>query len=91
MLETLGTIDVKDIIKDLEDKTKTTYKYLSISRTDYSCEHCPDPTRKAMLGKMVTNDLAESSFAGVKSQIQTYGRIGMCNTKDISNISRNVY
>ena len=40
---------------------------------------------------MVTNDLAESSFAGVTYQVQTYGRIGMCNTASISDISRNEY
>ena len=38
---------------------------------------------------MVTNDLAENSFAGVTSQVQTYGRIGMCNVADISEMSRN--
>ena len=36
MLETLCTLSVKDVIKDLEDKTKANYKYLSISGTEYS-------------------------------------------------------
>ena len=40
---------------------------------------------------MVTNDLTESSFAGVTSQVQTYGRIGMCNDADISDMYRNGY
>ena len=40
---------------------------------------------------MVTNNLTESSFAGVTYQVQTYGRIGMCNAAAISNISRNGY
>ena len=44
-----------------------------------------------MLGKMVTNDITESSFAGVTSQVQTYGRIGMFNAVDISYMSRNGY
>ena len=35
MLETLGTIAAKAMIKELEDKTKATYKYLSISGTEY--------------------------------------------------------
>ena len=91
MLQTLGKIALNSMIKELEDKTKATYNFLSLSRSEYSQEHCTKTTKKAMLGKMVTNDLAESSFAGVESQIQTYGRIGMCNTTDISNISRNVY
>ena len=40
---------------------------------------------------MVTNDLAESSFAGITSQVQTYGWIGMCNAAAISDMSRNGY
>ena len=40
---------------------------------------------------MVTNDLAESSFTGVTSQVQTYGRIGMCNAAAIIYMSRNRY
>ena len=38
---------------------------------------------------MVTNDITESSFAGVTSQVQTYVQIGMCNAAAISDISRN--
>ena len=37
---------------------------------------------------MVTNDITESSFAGVISQVQTYGRIGMCNFAAIIDMSR---
>ena len=47
--------------------------------------------KKSMLGKMVNNDIAESSFAGVTSQVQTYGRIGMCNAAAISDMSINGY
>ena len=42
-----------------------------------------------MLGKMVTNDLAESSFAGVTTQVQTYGRIDMCSAAAVSDMARN--
>ena len=91
MLEKQGTIDVKAMVKDLEGKTKATYKYLSISGTDYSWEHCPETTKKAMLGKIVTNNLAEISFSGVTIQVQTYGQIGMYNPAAIINMSRNVY
>ena len=91
MLETLGTIVVKAMIKQLVDKTKATYKYLSVSATEYSWEHCPQTKKKSMLGKMLTNNLAESSFTGVTSQVQTYGWIGMCNAASISYMSRNRY
>ena len=35
MLETLGMISLKTMIKELEDKTKATYKYLSLSGSEY--------------------------------------------------------
>ena len=91
MLDTLGTISVKAMIKGLEDKTKATYKYLSFSGTEYSWEHLPETTKKSVLGKILTNDLSEISFAGVTFQVQIYGRIGMCNSEAISEISRNGY
>ena len=91
MLDTIGTISLKAMIKELEYKTKATYKYLSLSGSEYSWENFPETTKKAMLGKMATNDLAESSFAGVTSQVQNYGRIGMFNATDISDMSRNGY
>ena len=67
MLDKLGIIDVKATIKELEDKNKATYKYLSIFGTENSWDHLPETTNKAMLWKMVTNDLSESSFEGVTS------------------------
>ena len=42
-----------------------------------------------MMGKMATNDHAESSFAGVTSQVQYYGRIGMHNAAAASDTARN--
>ena len=89
IMETLGVISLKAIIKELEDKTKATYKYLSLYGSEYSWEHCPETTKKSMLGKMVTNDFAESSFAGVTSRVQTYGQICMFNAAAISYMSRN--
>ena len=41
------------------------------------------------MGKMATNDHAESSFAGVTSQVQYYGRIGMHNAAAASDTARN--
>ena len=49
MLDTQGTIAVKAMIKDIGDKTKATYKYLSISGTEYSWGHFPETTNKSML------------------------------------------
>ena len=44
-----------------------------------------------MLGKMASNDLAESSFAGVTVQVQCYGRIDMWSAAAISDTARNVF
>ena len=42
-----------------------------------------------MLVKMASNDLAESSFAGVTAQVQCYGRIGMSAAAVVSDVGRN--
>ena len=42
-----------------------------------------------MLGKMASNYLAESSFAGVTAQVQCYGRIGMSAAAAVSDVGRN--
>ena len=73
----------------MEDEKKATYKYLSISRSEFSYEHCPEDVKKSMLGKMAYNDLAERSFAGVTAQVQYYGRIGMSAAAEVSDVGRN--
>ena len=47
--------------------------------------------KRAMLGQWASNDLAESSFAGVTAQIQCYGRIGMSNAATVSDVARNEF
>ena len=42
-----------------------------------------------MIGQWASNDLAESSFAGVTAQVQCYGRIGMSNAAAVSDVARN--
>ena len=42
-----------------------------------------------MLGQWTSNDLAESSFAGVTAQVQCYGRIGMSNATAVSDVAIN--
>ena len=41
-----------------------------------------------MLSKMASNNLAESSFAGVTPKVQCYGQIYMCSTAAVSDTSR---
>ena len=89
MLETLALIGTPALIGELIDESKATYKYLSISNSEFSFKHCPEDVKEVMLGKMASNDLAESSFAGVTAQVQCYGRVGMSAAAAVSDVSRN--
>ena len=89
MLKKVAASAIKAMIDEMEDESKATYKYLSISGSEYSYEHCPDDVKKAMLGKAATNDFAESSFAGVTQQVVVYGTIGMHAAAAISDADRN--
>ena len=88
-LEEVAHIAIEAIRKELEDENKATYKYLSISGSSFSFDHCSDEEKKAMLGKMATNDLSESAFAGVTAQVQCYGRIDMFSAAAVSDVDRN--
>ena len=44
-----------------------------------------------MIGKMATNDYAESSFAGVTSQIQNFSRINITSAAAVSDMQRNKF
>ena len=89
MLEMISTIGIQALIDELLDKNKSTYNYLSISGSEFSHGHCPDDVKRAMLGQWASNDLSESSFAGVTAQVQCYGRIGMSNAAAVSDVARN--
>ena len=74
---------------ELVDPTKATFQYLSESKSEYSYDHCKEDVKKALLGSMAVNDLAESSFAGVTSVLQKYGRIGLAHAAGVSDLARN--
>ena len=89
MLEKIASIGIKALTDEFEDNSKATYKYLSISGTQFSFAHCPDHIKEQMLHTMASNDLAESSFAGVTAQVKCYGRIGMSAAAAVSDVGRN--
>ena len=62
MLETITTIGIQALIDELIDEKKATYKYVSISGSEFSHEHFPDDLKKAILGQWACNDLAEKLF-----------------------------
>ena len=89
VLEKITATGIQAMVDELVDESKASYKYLSISGLEFSYEHCPEDVKKAMLGKMASNDLAESSFAGVTAQVQCFGRIGMSAAAAVSDTARN--
>ena len=46
------------------------FQHLSLSKSEYSYDHCKDDVKKALLGAMAVNNLAESLFAGVTVMLQ---------------------
>ena len=46
MLEKVAAIGIQAILDELLDEKKATYKYLSISGTEFSYEHCPDAVKE---------------------------------------------
>ena len=65
MLNKLADVGVTVPIDQLENKNKATYKFLSISGTQFSYEHFLDDTKRVILGKMAPRNPVESLFAGV--------------------------
>ena len=89
VLEELTIIGIKALLYELEYEKKANYKYFSISGSEFLWEHFPQNVKKAMFSKMVSNNHAESSFAGVTAQVQCYSQIDMCNSSSVSDTARN--
>ena len=45
-LEKIAAIGITALVVELEDEKKATYKYLSISGSEFSYEHCPEDVKK---------------------------------------------
>ena len=89
MLEKITTIGTQALICELLEEKKATYKYLSISGTEFLHENCTNDVKRAIIGQWASNDLAKSSFARVTAQVQCYGQIGMSNAAAVINVARN--
>ena len=89
MLEKLAPLMAQAWIDELMDTSKATYMYMSDCDGKYSWKCCPEDVKTALLGMMAVNDLAESSFAGVTSQIQAFGRINLHGAAAVSDMGRN--
>ena len=70
MLIVLAKTAARAIYDKLRDESKATFKYLSVSGSEYSWNGCGEARKKALLGKKATNDEAESALGGTTSNIQ---------------------
>jgi len=69
-------IEVADcILKELCDPKKALSDYLSCKEGKFSWGETSDEVHEACLGRMATNDFAESPFAGLTQQMQQFGRV----------------
>ena len=89
MLDYLGVVAATRWVQELLYPNKDTYLLMSESGVEYSWDGLTDDLNEALLGFMAVNDLSDSSFAGVTSQLQVFGRIGMASAAAISNMARN--
>ena len=87
IVEDLVGIITGAFLEELRNTNKASYKYLSSSGSAFSYNHCPEEIKNKMIGKMATNDYAESSFAGLTSQIQKYSRKGIPGATAITDES----
>ena len=62
---------------------------MSESETEYSWDGLAEELKKALIGFMDMNDLAESSFAGVTAQLQLFGITVMARSAAIIDMARN--
>ncbi len=72
------------LVRELLDEKKATYKYLSVSESEYSAAHNNFESRQeTLLGVHATNDEAESVLGGITSNIRKYGRINLSSASAV--------
>ncbi len=90
MVELAKTV-ANTILNELHDKNKATFKYLSSSGSEYSRKHCTEDRKRSHIGKMATNDEAESTLGGTTAQIQKFGKIALSDAAAVSSMKRNAF
>ena len=75
----MAVVMAKAILVELRDTSKATHKHLSSGEGEkggrWSWGKTTDEQHQAGLGKMATNDTAESPFAGLTHQLWNFGTI----------------
>jgi hypothetical protein len=88
-VEELASIAVTAFVGELLNQKKATWKYLSISGSNYCWANSTDERKAALIGVKATNDEAESVLGGTTANIQQYGRINLSNAAAVSDVKRN--
>ena len=66
----LAPISTRNVVKEIDDKKKSTYKYTKASKSKHSWAKCPEQTKQDFLGCKDMNDEAESTLVGATHQVQ---------------------
>ena len=75
MVELMAVEVAKCMLQELRDPDKATSNYLSSIGGQFSWGKTTDEEHHACIGKMATNDPAESPFAALTRQMQQFGRL----------------
>ena len=65
----LGSIAASTIITELPDQNKATYKYLSVSKSEFSHGYLAEERKQSLISIRATNDEAESVLGGATANI----------------------
>ena len=80
------------LVHELLDEKEATYKYLSVSESEYSAAHDNFKSRQeTLLGVHATNDEAESVLGGITSNVQKHGRINLSSAGAVSDTKWNKF
>jgi hypothetical protein len=87
----LGSIAASTIIRELLDQNKATYKYLLLSKSEFSHRYSTLARKQSLIGIRATNDEVESVLGGATANIQRYGRISLSSAGAVGDMKRNAF
>lgn len=84
----LGTVALETLLREFHNPKKASHKYFSVSKSEFSWDHCPNHIKLATLGIMAVTDVAESALGGCTRNVQTRNRIHLSSAAAISDAKR---
>ena len=89
IIEVLGFVSGTRWVQELLEPKKDIYPLMSESGSEYSWDGSSDDLKDALIGLMAVNDLSDSAFASVTSQLQAFYRIVMSSADAIRYMDSN--